>query len=247
MIVQHRNHLSIRPPRDVYGGSRLDQSTKVYILSDNRLFRESLARICSKKSDIQVISTRQLGPDALEEVSNSNTDILLLDSAPFLTSAASHLARQRAGGRCMKILLVGMEDDGMLFLQSVRCGVSGYIPKEASAMDVVAAVRSVALGEAVCSPHLCKFLFDLVARQPAEVPRRSMALDLGLTRREQELIPLIDKGLTNKEIASQLYLSEQTIKNHVHRILRKVGAENRLSVSEVCRARETGPSRTSQA
>lgn len=220
----------------------MEQSTRVYILSDNRLFRESLARICSKKSDIEVVSTRQLGLDALEEVSNSNTDILLLDSAPFLASAAGHFARQRAGGRCLKILLVGMEDDGMLFLQSVRCGVSGYIPKEASAVDVVAAVRSVALGEAVCPPRLCKFLFDDVARQPAEAPRRRMALDLGLTRREQELIPLIDKGLTNKEIASQLYLSEQTIKNHVHRILRKVGAENRLGVSEVCRVRERRPS-----
>ncbi len=216
----------------------MHRSAKVYILSDNRLFRESLARICSKKSDIEVISTRQLGLDALEEVSNSNTDILLLDSAPFLASAASHFARQRAGGRCVKILLVGMEDDGMLFLESVRYGVSGYIPKEASAMDVVAAVRSVARGEAVCPPHLCKFLFDLVARQPAEAPRRRMTLDLGLTRREQELIPLIDRGLTNKEIASQLYLSEQTIKNHVHRILRKVGAENRLSVWEACRVRE---------
>lgn len=220
----------------------MHRSTKVYILSDNRLFRESLARICSKKSDIEVISTRQLGLDALEEVSNSDTDILLLDSAPFLASVGSHLTRQRAGGRCVKILLVGMEDDGMLFLQSVRYGVSGYIPKEASAMDVVAAVRSVAQGEAVCPPRLCKFLFDLVARQPAETLRRRMTLDLGLTRREQELIPLIDRGLTNKEIASQLYLSEQTIKNHVHRILRKVGAENRLSVSEACRAREPRPS-----
>ncbi|HEV2224914.1 MAG TPA: response regulator transcription factor [Candidatus Acidoferrales bacterium] len=216
----------------------MDRSAKVYILSDNRLFRESLARICSKKSDIEVISTRQLGLDVLEEVFNSNADILLLDSAAFLVSAAGHFARQRVGGRCTKILLVGMEDDGMLFLQSVRCGVSGYIPKEASAMDVVAAVRSVAQGEAVCSPRLCKFLFDIVARQSAEAPRRLMTLDLGLTRREQELIPLIDKGLTNKEIASQLYLSEQTIKNHVHRILRKVGVVNRLSVSEACRVRE---------
>jgi len=216
----------------------LHRSAKVSILSDNRLFRESLARICSKKSDIEVISIRQLGLDALEEVSNSNTDILLLDSAPFLATAASHFTRQREGGRCVKILLVGMEDDGMLFLESVRYGVSGYIPKEASAMDVVAAVRSVAQGEAVCPPRLCKFLFDLVARQPAETPRRRMTLDLGLTRREQELIPLIDRGLTNKEIASQLYLSEQTIKNHVHRILRKVGVVNRLSVSEACRVRE---------
>jgi DNA-binding NarL/FixJ family response regulator len=64
-----------------------------------------------------------------------------------------------------------------------------------------------------------------------------MTLNLGLTRREQELVPLIDRGLTNKEIANHLHLSEQTIKNHVHRILHKVGAENRLSVSEACRSR----------
>jgi two-component system NarL family response regulator len=215
----------------------LDPKTKVYILSDNRLFRESLARIFSKKPDIEVISTQQPSTDALDGVFASNADILLLDSAPFLRSVAGTFAQQKASGRCLKILLVGMEDDGTLFLESVRYGVSGYVPKEASAMDVVGAVRSVAQDEAVCPPRLCRYLFDLVARQATESPRRYMTLNLGLTRREQELVPLIDRGLTNKEIANHLHLSEQTIKNHVHRILHKVGAENRLSVSEACRSR----------
>lgn len=140
------------------------------------------------------------------------------------------MGAQGDGESQAKVLLVCMEEDEKLLFRAIRAGVLGFIPKDASAMDVVAAVRSLARGEAVCPARLCKFLFDFVAAQAMELSDANVKVRLGLTRREQQLIPLIGRGLTNKEIASQLNLSEQTIKNHVHRILHKVGVESRLGI-----------------
>lgn len=101
-------------------------------------------------------------------------------------------------------------------------------------MDVVGAIRSVAQGEAVCPPQLAKYLFRQVARQAEYVPSIRLRDELGLTRRQQQLVPLIARGLTNKEIASLLHLSEQTIKNHIHRMMQKVGVDDRLEIVELC-------------
>lgn len=217
----------------------MENLARVYILSDNRLFRESLARIFSKKSDIEVVCSRQFGPDATEDILASAANILLLDSAPFLCSQAARLAKSQTAGQRVRILMVAMEEDESLFLEVIHHGASGYVPKEASAVDVVGAVRSVAQGEAVCPPRLCRALFDFVAQQSWKMPVGRLGAGLGLTRREEQLIPLIDRGLTNKEIAAQLNLSEKTVKNHVHRILRKVGVDNRVSLSAACHLRQS--------
>jgi DNA-binding NarL/FixJ family response regulator len=107
------------------------------------------------------------------------------------------------------------------------------VPNDASAIELVSAVRTVARGGAVCPPRLCKRLFAVVAQQLGAPVAQGRRVGKRLTRREAQLVPMIDHGLTNKEIAAQLNLSEQTIKNHIHRILRKVGAENRLCVARI--------------
>jgi DNA-binding NarL/FixJ family response regulator len=101
----------------------------------------------------------------------------------------------------------------------------------------VIAIRAVAAGEAACPPRFAKVLFDYVAKNEVQVPGRNIREELRLTRREQQLIPLIDRGLTNKEIANELNLSEQTIKSHIHRILRKAGVGNRVELSAACSIR----------
>ena len=107
--------------------------------------------------------------------------------------------------------------------------------KDASALEVVTTVRGVAAGEAACPPRLCAVLFRYLARQLDQVPSYQVKMGLGLTNREQQLVFLIGRGLTNKEIASELQLADQTVRNHVHRMLRKVGANDRLAVVEMCR------------
>jgi hypothetical protein len=99
------------------------------------------------------------------------------------------------------------------FMQCVRAGVHGYLPKDASAEDVVEGVRAVQAGEAVCWGSLCALLFHYFEREATSFPSASVRQRMGLTRREQQLIPLIAEGLTNKEIANRFCLSEQTVKN----------------------------------
>src|SRR5205807_881626 len=143
------------------------ENVQVFILAENRLLREALTRILSKKSDIRVVGASAFSPQVVEQIA--------------------------------------------------------------------AAVRCVASAEAVCPPQLCLVLFEQMAQQ-ARIPSFHIRAELGLTRREQQLVQMIGRGLTNKEIATQLNLSEQTVKNHVHRMLRKVGASDRLAAVELCRS-----------
>lgn len=205
----------------------MGRPVSVLILSDNRLFRESLGRILSKRPDLEVASSLGFSEGAYREALRLAPDVVVLDSIEFLYRACEGNP-QRNSRNGLSMLLVAMEENEQTFLRAIRAGAMGFVPKDASALDVVAAVRSVARGEAVCPPRFCRTLFDCVA-QATESPKTKGRLVL--TRRERQLVPMIEQGLTNKEIAQQLSLSEQTIKNHIHRILHKVGAESRMGIT----------------
>ena len=130
-----------------------------------------------------------------------------------------------------------MEENEEQFFTAVRFGISAYLLKDASADDLVAAVHAATRGEAVCPPRLCFALFRCMARIAVETPvlnwERPKA---SLTVRQQRLMALVAKGLTNKEIASQLNLSEYTIRNHIHRIMKQVDAGSRGEAVQTIRA-----------
>ena len=102
----------------------------------------------------------------------------------------------------LRVILIGVDEKEEDFLNAVRSGVVGYIPREASAMDLVNAVRAVARGEAVCPPQLTLSLFRHIAKRSREVPSFRTRAEFGLTRRQQQLLCFVAKGWTNKEIAS---------------------------------------------
>src|SRR5207245_586093 len=162
-------------------------------------------------------------------------DVLLVDS--FQTNwPTAKIARETGGHAAYKAVLIGMEPDEELFMAAVRSGVMGYLLKDASASDLVAAVRAVYGGEAVCPPQLCSALFRFVAHMIEEIPVKRSAPRPDLTMRQQQLMALVARGLTNKEIASQLNLSEFTVRNHIHRILKQVDAGSRSEAVETIRA-----------
>ena len=212
------------------------QAVQVFILAENRLLREALTRILSKKSDIRVVGAAVFSPEIVEQVREAAPEVLLSDSALIALSELRLVSEVRAAIPGLKVVMIGMEAEPKTFLRAVRDGIVGYVLKDASAMEVAAAVRAVANGEAVCPPCLCLTLFENVAAQNSQPSHFLMRHNLGLTRREQQLVQMISRGHTNKEIAKQLDLSEQTIKNHIHRMLRKLGATDRLSAVELCRA-----------
>jgi len=212
---------------------------KVFIVSENRLLRDALARIFEQEPDLHVVGAARLCREATE-ISTARPDVLLLNPPALAISDLSDLTRIRRRAPQLKIVAFGMEESEEAFLAAVRAGVVGYVLKDAYSADIVTAVRLAARGEAVCPPRLCLCLFAHFANQPTGMPRLRLRTRLPLTRREQELVPMIAQGLTNKEIAAQLNLSAQTVKNHVHRILQKAGS-NRLAVQEQCRMPELSP------
>jgi len=207
----------------------------VFLFAGNRLFRESLARILRSKSDICVVGAAPLNSNVLEEIEGSNCDVVLIDPTNGDRSNLSFVQDIARAIPKVKLVLVDMSEDEATFLKAVRAGAVGYILQNASALDIVAGVRAVHQGEAVCPPTLCLSLFKHVASHKNSAPTFRPKSHSGLTRREQQLVPLIAQGFTNKEIASHLHLSEQTVKNHIHRILQRMGATDRLSVVEMVR------------
>jgi DNA-binding NarL/FixJ family response regulator len=206
---------------------------RVFLLIENRLLRQALPRLFRKRPDLLVVG--QSGLSEACQVLDARCDVLITDS--FQTGwLPVSMAREKAGQGALKAVLIGMESDEDQFMASVRSGVTGYLLKDASASDIVAAVRAVFRGEAVCPPQLCFTLFQFAAHTTREISVQGPAPRPDLTLRQQQLVALVAKGLTNKEIASHLSLSEFTVRNHIHRILKQVDAGSRSKAVEALRA-----------
>jgi two-component system nitrate/nitrite response regulator NarL len=214
------------------------RTVKLFLLVENRLLREALAGILRKQPEFSIVGVDRYAPSVEKAVVASHCDILVADHATATTFPPTLLPDSLALAPEMKVVLFGMEEDAEIFLQSVRAGVSGYLLGDASAEETLAAIRRVANGEAVCPPRLCLHLFQFVAREAQQgslVLNQRICAKLGLTPRQQQLVAFLARGLTNKEIAANLNLSEFTVKNHVHRIMRQLNAESRYAaVQTVC-------------
>jgi DNA-binding NarL/FixJ family response regulator len=207
----------------------------VFVAADNRLLREALAHMLAKKGGIEVTGLESKGPLEAEQVAQTNANVLLLTSRGALNDDLEMIQQVRVAAPVVRILLLGIARNEAEFLQCVRAGISGYLLHDASSEEVLQGVRAVHAGEAVCPGALCAALFRYFESEAAALPCASARRRLGLTRREQQLVPLIAKGLTNKEIANHFSLSEQTVKNHLYRMKHKVGAEDRLDIVQLYR------------
>lgn len=208
--------------------------SEVFLLAENRLLREALIRLLSKGSEASIVGASPYSSSVHREIIAARPQIILMDSSGLESSRPTLISALRSAIRTLRIVMVDMEPDEDIFLNAIRAGVAGYVLKNASALEVAAAIRAVAAGEAVCPSSLSMALFRCVMQQTTASPNVAWATDLGLSRRESETVELLRLRLTNKEIALKLNLSEQTVKNHVHRILRKLGARDRFNIAELC-------------
>ncbi len=205
----------------------------VFLLAENRLLREALIRLLSKKNDILIVGSAPYSPEILRQVLTTEPNIVVLDSV------SKALSQDRVVGRLLDarpgigVVMVGMEADEGIFLRMVQEGVLGYVLTDASALEVWRAIRDVAAGEAVCPPSLSVPLFRFVANPSMSLPGVRVKKIPDFSPRQQQLARLIREGLTNKGVAARLNLSEQTVKNHVHRMLRKVGATDQVTMAEL--------------
>ncbi|MFZ0817755.1 MAG: response regulator transcription factor [Candidatus Sulfotelmatobacter sp.] len=213
----------------------LENVIPVFLLAENRLLREALIRLLGKKDDIRIVGSEAYSPQAVQQILAAEPAIVVLDSVSKALSQERVIQRLHAERPDIGVVMVGMEADEGVFLRMVREGVLGYVLTDASALEVWRAIRDVAAGEAVCPPSLSVSLFRFVARSQMSLPGERPQRISDFSPRQQQLAGLIREGLSNKEVAARLNLSEQTVKNHVHRMLRKVGAADRLTMAELYR------------
>jgi two-component system nitrate/nitrite response regulator NarL len=220
------------PPSDINPAA---SSIRVFLLIENRLLRDALARLFSKRADLLVVGQSSHAEATARHVLDSQCEVVVIDSLRKAWLPAN-IALESADQASFRTVVISMESDEKHFLDAVRSGVTGYLLQDASASDVVAAVRAVSRGEAVCPPQLCATLFRFVAQMTREMPAHNATAKPDLTLRQQQLVTLVAKGFTNKEIASHLNLSEFTVRNHIHRILKQVDAGSRSEAVENIRA-----------
>jgi DNA-binding NarL/FixJ family response regulator len=209
---------------------------RVFIAAENRLLREALARVVAKSESHEVAGLNSYTFDSSALV-EAGTSVLLVASRGSIEEDCATIIGVRAKLPELRILLIGTASDEEEFLRCVQAGISGYLLRDASAHEVLEAVEVVHSGDAVCPGSWCQTLFHCFQRQSTTAPG-SIRQAVEFTPRQQQLIPLIAQRLTNAEIARQLGLSEHTIKNHVHRMMRQTGAKDRLEVAN-CSARQT--------
>jgi DNA-binding NarL/FixJ family response regulator len=210
----------------------------VFLIAENRLLRETLARLLQKRAGIDVVGVSRGAGSAWEEIAASRCEIVLTDcfTSDRDTSLVSELFQHLPQ---IKVVLFGMDEDPEVFLKFAYLGVSGFVLKDASAAEIISAVRGVAQGEAACPPKLCMTLIQHLSREHQE--RAKVSSEQGsakrlLTYRQLELMDLVARGMSNKEIAANLNLSEFTVKNHMRRIMKQVDAEDRHEAVAVVRA-----------
>lgn len=215
--------------------------TNVFIVAENRLLRESLARLLRKRNDLCVVGEGSFSDATPTTISATQSHLVLLDC---LTAGhgSDLICNLRESAPQVRLVLFGMDDDADIFLQAVRLGVYGYLLKNASASELVEALRSVAQGEAVCPSKFCKVLFQALsseANQRAAIADQRADARFELTQRQRQLMSLVAMGMSNKEIAANLHLSEFTVKNHIYRVMKQVDAQTRHEACHLIRMGES--------
>ena len=204
----------------------------VFVVDNNTIFREGLRQSFASIEDITVVGETDIDEEALELVMSFSPEIVLLDiGAPLLTGL--NLARQitqRSPGTSV-IVLAPYDNDEHLF-QAVKSGAASYLTKDATADELASTIRSIHQGEHVISEKVLTRpkVAERVLKQFQDLSLMGVAMEAltaPLTSRELEVLSYVARGYINKQVAHELYVSEQTVKNHMSSILRKLDANDR--------------------
>ncbi|WP_067177268.1 response regulator [Microtetraspora niveoalba] len=209
---------------------------RVLVADDQGMVRTGFTAFLSTQPDIDVVGEAADGEEAVRRVAELSPDVVLMDvRMPVLDGLQATRRILSSGGRPPKVLILTTFDLDDYVYEALRAGASGFLLKDASAVQLAEAVRVVAAGEALLAPSVTRRLISEFARLG---PRRPRATLDGVTEREAEVLTLVAHGLSNQEIAERLVLSEQTVKTHVGRILAKLGLRDRAQA--IVHAYETG-------
>ncbi len=214
--------------------AHLPPKLRVLLVDDQALFRRALATLISAQFDMAVVGEGENGRDALDKVRALQPDLVVMDvNMPGASGVDGVIAIRSAGFKTPIVMLTVSEDDDDLF-ESIKAGANGYLLKNVRPEQLFEDLRGVMRGEAPIAPAVASKLLEALRTgglpprggQPASPPP-----DTVLTRRESEILQLVSGGLSNKEIANELTITEGTVKNHVHNALEKLHLTNRVQAA----------------
>jgi DNA-binding NarL/FixJ family response regulator len=204
---------------------------RVLLIEDNRLLREGVTAMLNDQPDIKTVSSAGNG-DAMEKASNFKPHVVLLDlglRSQNSLKIAEHFKTEFPKTEVVLMDLIPVHSEVVEF---VKLGVSGFILKDATIDDFLHTIRSVAEGKKVLPPLLTETLFSHIVKYAIQAGKSDTLLRaVKLTRREQEIIGLIARGMSNKEISSELSIAVHTVKSHVHNTLEKLALHTRLELA----------------
>ncbi|MET3963019.1 DNA-binding NarL/FixJ family response regulator [Marmoricola sp. OAE513] len=201
-------------------------AVRVVVVDDQELFRRGLTMLLGVEADIEVVGEAGDGVTAVDLVVETMPDIVLLDVRMPKRSGLEACMQIKAQAPSARIIMLTVSDEEGDLYEAVKNGASGYLLKDSSIDEVAQAIRVVAEGQSLISPSMAAKLIDefkeisRTDREVGTVPR--------LTERELEVLRLVATGLNNREVAKQLFISENTVKNHVRNILDKLQLHSRM-------------------
>jgi DNA-binding NarL/FixJ family response regulator len=210
---------------------------RVVVADDQGMVRSGFSVLLNAQPDIEVIAEAVNGREAVAHAAALHPDVILMDVRMPVMDGLEATREVTALPQAPKVLVLTTFDLDDYVYEALRSGASGFLLKDASARELAEAVRLVAAGDALLAPGVTRRLIAEFAKMGA--PRTAGRKEIeGLTERENEVLTLVARGLSNAEIAEKLVVAEQTVKTHVSRILMKLGLRDRTQA--VVLAYETG-------
>lgn len=208
----------------------MNSPIRVLLVDDKKLFREGLATVFSRSGDLRVVGQARNGSEACERARRTQPDVILMDMRmPEMDGATATRTILNEMPDVRIAMLTASHDEADL-LDAIKAGARGYITKDVSIDDLMEAVRRIAQGDAVITPHLAARLLDEFASLTRSRDHETQSIEADsakVTQRERDVLELLVQGATNRDIARQLLITENTVKVHLRNILDKLHLRNR--------------------
>ncbi|HBR02326.1 MAG TPA: DNA-binding response regulator [Ruminiclostridium sp.] len=200
---------------------------KVVIAEDHSMIREGLKQLLELESDIRVVAGFSDGQTTVDQYLDFKPDVVLMDINMPVLNGLEALEKVKALDHSAKVVMLTFHQDREYLLKALELGALGYILKDADSKVLIDAVRSVYIGQTYIQPSMANELVNEYKRikSGSDDPRNL------LTERELEVLKLLSKGMLNKEIANDLFISEKTVKNHISSIFRKLDVQDRTQAA----------------
>jgi DNA-binding NarL/FixJ family response regulator len=205
-----------------------EDAVRVLIVDDHALFRRGLQMVLEGESDIDVVGEAGDGHEAIVQAERTTPDVVLMDVRMPKRSGIEATRAIKDVLPSVKILMLTISDEEADLYEAIKAGASGYLLKEISIDEVANAVRSVQAGQSLISPSMASKLLTEFAAMVKRRDERNQVPGPRLTERELEVLKLVAKGMNNRDIGAELFISENTVKNHVRNILEKLHLHSRM-------------------